>query len=542
MIDTQDGLKQQQRKYLNICVVGQNSTTADPATGTLCQYDANYPTAILDRPCEWVLGIDRFNIPMLRVPRMIDPAVSSNPAILTIIATETDNSATTTFTQTVTISGVLTPDPFNTGYIYLASQWVQALQAAFNTITGSITSTLSLVMVPPLVTYNAATGVVTLQTHAGAFSGTNGIPNTTGKNYLFTMYFNQALWRYFPTLPLTFFNWSNSAAPTNTANFYALVNFAGASLGSPTPTNPVTTKYNLPAIGPGPVLSAFTNGTLTTALTAGNNYTQLALSVATGFYMGAGQSIVLSDSASGTKQTVFIAEGNCPNGSTTVNTLLFTANFSFPSATTTILIYNLTVMPLGNTPPTAPIGAAYAKGTLFKLTGGGTTFTLSRSCGAGDQLLYCEPYIPYGEPAGTLINPPTTAYDAITAESPIPPIWTNISSVRVRSTKLPICPEFSPDIVSSAGTTTSQAPTNAMVTDFVIDTTSSLQTADSVQFVTENPRWVDLIGDMPIYNVDLKVYWVDFAGIEHPVYIPTGYRFDMKLNFKRKYTKCLPGF
>lgn len=538
-IDTQDGLKQQQRRYLNACVVGQPSATADPASGTLCKYDATYTTAILDNPKEWVLGIDRFNIPMLRVPRFIDPSTQtpSSPATLTIVATDLTTGVVNPFTATVQISGVVTPDPFSTGYVYLVSQWVASINAALVTASSSLFALGIAPPAPPLLVFNATTGIISLLTPSGWY-GTGGshiISTTTGDQYTLDMYFNQSLWRFLPTLPQTFFNYSSATSPINTNTFYSKVSFLSS------PTSPITPVLaaSLPNFAPGSTsLTSVSAGTLQSSLTAGTNYTQLSISGGgVLWYLAAGQAIVLSDSASGTTQTVFVAEGDCKVGATTLNTLLFTAVFAFPAATTTVRIFSITAIVLN-----IALFQSMPVGTQLTIDGS-TTFTLSRPASPADSILYVTPTFTSGEAKnGSVVQFLNPLYDTLSTESTVPPIWTSISSVRVKSTKLPLCMEFSPDVVTSSAMTSSQAPVVPMVTDFVIDTSSTLQTADLVQFVTENPRWVDLVGDSPLYSIDLIVVWVDYQGNEHPVYIPAGYRFDMKVNFKRKYTKCLPGF
>lgn len=536
-VDSQDGLKEQQRKYINVCVIGQPSTSADPATGTLCKYDSVYTTGpILDNPKEWVVGIDRFNIPMLRVPRFIDPSTQGAPAVLSIVATSTNLGVNTTdvYSATVQMSGVLTPDPFNTGYVYLVSQWVAAMNAALATATNNLTAAKSFSMVYPLLVYNASTGIITLMTQAGTF-GASTIVSTGGTIYVLSMYFNASLWRYLPTLPQVFFNYSSTAAPLNTSTFYSKVTFAPSAVSA---TLTVHTAYDLPTFFPqtGPALKPSTTGILTTPLVAGTSYTQLKVAGLNLWYLTAGQAIVLADTVSGTQQTVFVAEGDCAPGAVQINTLLFTAVFAFPANTTSINIYSNTAVVLN-----AGMGAVYPIGTEFAI--GGTSYAyLSRPSNFVDLVLYVTPVMTRGEAAGSSVALAIPSYDSISTESPVPPIWTSISSVRVKSTKIPIALEFSPDILSTASTTTTAVASIGMITDFVIDTSNSLQTADLVQFVTDNPRWIDLLGDMPLYTIDLIVVWVDYQGNEHPVYIPAGYRFDMKLNFKRKYTKCLPGF
>lgn len=540
-IDIQDGLKEQQRRYVNICVVGQPATTADPASGTLCQYDATYPSAILDNPKEWVVGIDRFNIPMLRVPRFIDPSTTGDNPIATITVTNTAGPTIVgTYSQQVTINGVLTPDPFGSGYVYLATQWVFALQQALDGVFATMSvSQTQLQVISPLVTLNPATGLITMQVQAGLLTG-GGQQGSDNAIYRVDLYFNQALWRYFPTFPQTFFNWSSSAAPTNTSNFYSHLAFQYNFNGTIT-RGVASTASALPNLA-NAIAGSVSNGILTTALVAGNSYTQLQISGGTTYYMGAGQAILLSDSASGTTQTVFVAEGDCKVGATVINTLLFTAVFAFPTTTTTATIYSITAIPVQSPGPFNQFTAYAAAGSTFQLGTGTTRITLSRPVSFGDGVIYITPTFTHGEAKNTTIVASTVSYDSIVTESPVPPIWTNISSVRVKSTQLPVAMEFSPDVLTSSSASFSQAPVNPMVTDFVIDTTQQLQTADVVQFVTENPRWIDLLGDNPMYRLDLRVYWVDLLGVEHPVYIPAGYRFDMKLNFKRKYTKCLPGF
>jgi len=179
-------------------------------------------------------------------------------------------------------------------------------------------------------------------------------------------------------------------------------------------------------------------------------------------------------------------------------------------------------------------------------TGLTTVVVTSRTASLGDITIYTQPFRPVenynlvNAPYLVLTNPP---FDTAITETPVTSTWSSISAVRVKTQYLPINPEFAPAIVGAGnGVIAPPLPTVQMVTDFVINGTNTLVTFDQVQYVSEQPRWIDMVGTLPVNIVDLTCVWVDMQGKEHLIYIPQGYRFDMKLAFKRKYTKCLPGF
>lgn len=511
-----------QRRYINSAVVGGPQQTASPASGSLCYYKQQFPAPILERPSDWNMGIVRFDIPFLRTPRFIDPASDGSGVPCTMTWTNPGGPITTQ-TQQVSLSLLsYNPDPFNKTSVYIVQTWIAVLQAAMNALA---TSTGYSSFAPaPLVTYNTATDAISISAAQNTFyPATGGVVFTGAVN----MYINAALWRMLPTLPGQFVDYTSLGL---SSDYYYLIrlgtNAASAVLTRTMPTASAASPASM--------------GTLNSALVAGSTYTQLVVTGGFNYFLAPGQPITLSDSASGTTQTVFVGALGSRPSSGTINVLLFTANFAFPTVTTSVNIMQLLAIE-------ATATTSIQSGTVLTIQDSShlpATVTLTQTCSQADGVLFVQPFFPRNFTGG-LAQVTVSAVDTVTTETAVPSSWSSISTVRLKTTLIPVNYEMSPDILTSttstAGQNTAQLTVVPQVSDFTINQSSVIVTNNIVQFVSEQPRWIDMVGEVPLTAIDFTATWVDTQGVEHPIYCPLGMRFDIKTEFKRKDTKCLPG-
>lgn len=530
--DVAGGLNEQQRKYFNAVVIGQAQASADPGSMTICSYKQDFDAPLIDNPQEWMVGVVRYTIPSFRIPRFISPEYIPGGTVCQIIWT---NPNWTDATGTINVKFDAQPDdPYNKGYVYNVSTVIAAIQTAFNTLTNTVQSTFTshygVPLVPPLISYNASTGLISITMTQGVFWPAPGYNNQPIK-----MFFNQSLWSLIPTFPGQFYDFT--ANNKSSAQYYLI------SAGNSTNTNPpvilaAPSNINVPTFTSND--NQLQIGSLAGALTAGNNYTQLAISPLAPLVPG--QALTIVDTTTGTPQTVFVG-GTIPgptNPLTVVDTLIFTASVAFAAGSPVYL--------------NDCSGIFLASGSLVyipsatELTINGQVFTTTRDVNVGDTAIYCKSWRPINLTANYTISYLTPPSDVCITQTPAPPIWTAVSSIRMKTQYLPIIGESSPAIVQgSVGTQVAQATvTNTlnpimMLADFVITSPNQLQTNNVIQFVTDQPRWIELVGTNPVRTIDVACYWVDEAGIEHPIYIPASFRFDLKLEFKRKFTTSQSG-
>lgn len=109
--------------------------------------------------------------------------------------------------------------------------------------------------------------------------------------------------------------------------------------------------------------------------------------------------------------------------------------------------------------------------------------------------------------------------------------WSSLNKIVFLTSTLPINNE-SVQSKNDSG----QAAYQPILTDFSVDTTSSL--ADARSIVTYNPygqyRLIDLLSTEPINKINVKVYWQDKQGNLYPVYLPKFSTSNMKLGFFKK--------
>jgi hypothetical protein len=108
--------------------------------------------------------------------------------------------------------------------------------------------------------------------------------------------------------------------------------------------------------------------------------------------------------------------------------------------------------------------------------------------------------------------------------------WASLRKILVLSNNLPILSEIVPNN-SNSGISVALP----VITDFV----PQISTAGDVRSIAiYNPtgqyRLVDLSGDIPLSNIDIKILWQDYTGGLYPVTISQGQQIELKIAFLKK--------
>lgn len=102
----------------------------------------------------------------------------------------------------------------------------------------------------------------------------------------------------------------------------------------------------------------------------------------------------------------------------------------------------------------------------------------------------------------------------------------------ILTTSMPIAREFIPALEGSS--TTGGNSTQAILTDFSIGSQPEDIGRPGYLYIPQYPRNIDLVGNIPIRNINMAVFWQDRSGALFPVYIPPHSSFTIKMSFKRK--------
>lgn len=102
----------------------------------------------------------------------------------------------------------------------------------------------------------------------------------------------------------------------------------------------------------------------------------------------------------------------------------------------------------------------------------------------------------------------------------------------ILTTSMPIAREYIPALEGNA--TTGSNSTQAILTDFSIGSQPEDVGRPGYLYIPQYPRNIDLVGNIPIRNITMAVFWQDRAGALYPVYIPPHSSFTIKMSFKRK--------
>jgi len=102
----------------------------------------------------------------------------------------------------------------------------------------------------------------------------------------------------------------------------------------------------------------------------------------------------------------------------------------------------------------------------------------------------------------------------------------------VLTTTMPIAREYIPAL--EGGIATGGNSTQAILTDFSIGSQPDDVGRPGYLYIAQYPRNIDLVGNIPVRNITIAVYWQDRAGVLYPVYVPPHSCFTIKMAFKRK--------
>lgn len=137
--------------------------------------------------------------------------------------------------------------------------------------------------------------------------------------------------------------------------------------------------------------------------------------------------------------------------------------------------------------------------------------------------------------------PAVSQYDAlqVVQEYSTIALWTPITSIVFTSNTLPVVPaNISAPLLFVNGQIYSNGGNNSnisqVVTDFVSD--DGIYKPNIVYTPSAQYRLINLVGNTPIYNLDLNVYWKSRTGVLQPFKLSSGSTATIKLLFTRKGT------
>jgi len=135
--------------------------------------------------------------------------------------------------------------------------------------------------------------------------------------------------------------------------------------------------------------------------------------------------------------------------------------------------------------------------------------------------------------------PPASQYQAyqIVQEYSTVALWTPITSIVFTSNTLPIVPNnISAPLLFINGQIFNNGGNNSnisqVITDFVSD--SGIYKPSIVYTPTAQYRLVNLVGNTPVYNLDINVFWKDRVGVLQPFRLTSGSTATIKILFQRK--------
>lgn len=136
-------------------------------------------------------------------------------------------------------------------------------------------------------------------------------------------------------------------------------------------------------------------------------------------------------------------------------------------------------------------------------------------------------------------TPPT--FLTITQEYTAMEYWLSLRKIVLISNTIPINYEYVP-AYDTTGAQTNVSVSLPIITDFVPNIEDAAQ---SRSIAVYNPlsqyRLVDLLGDTPLYNIDLSILWQDKLGNYYPLFIETLQQASVKIGFFRKDLYQFPG-
>lgn len=137
-------------------------------------------------------------------------------------------------------------------------------------------------------------------------------------------------------------------------------------------------------------------------------------------------------------------------------------------------------------------------------------------------------------PGQTIVvaNPPT--WLSVSQEFVTMEYWLNLRKIVLTSNTIPVSSEYIP-AYEVTGHQSGVSLSKPIITDFVPNIENA---ADSQSVAVYNPsaqyRLIDLIGDLPLNNIDLQIFWTDKTGNYYPMMIEPLQQASVKLGFFRK--------
>lgn len=116
--------------------------------------------------------------------------------------------------------------------------------------------------------------------------------------------------------------------------------------------------------------------------------------------------------------------------------------------------------------------------------------------------------------------------------------WSTLSSIVILSNSLPIRKEYVPiNNINNNNQTSSQNNFRSILTDFIpLLEKNGDNRSHFVYYPSAQYRLINMLGDNPIYNIDIGIYWQDRNNNLHPIIINRGQSASVKLAFLKKST------
>jgi hypothetical protein len=126
-------------------------------------------------------------------------------------------------------------------------------------------------------------------------------------------------------------------------------------------------------------------------------------------------------------------------------------------------------------------------------------------------------------------------------EYPTSSLWNPINSLVFTTGTLPVAPtSVSAPVVFGTNTSALTSGGNNsnisnQLTDFEVPVTEGWEYKPNVFYTpTAEYRFIDLLGNTPLNNIQISVFWKDAFGNLHPFYLNSGCNANIKCLFRRK--------
>lgn len=113
--------------------------------------------------------------------------------------------------------------------------------------------------------------------------------------------------------------------------------------------------------------------------------------------------------------------------------------------------------------------------------------------------------------------------------------WNNARTIIITSSLLPSRPEFIPTNVTANSNSVSSGSAR-IISDFLLPPETNPMIGRTIleYLPTAEYRVIDLVGDAPLYSIDMQMLWTDFLGNVYPLILAPGSTFSAKILFRRK--------